>query len=52
MIEKGKVWQPVGFCLFCVRPIEAQQPGGHHPRHVEDRTPLCKKRKGRPPEPV
>lgn len=37
-----RVYGPVGFCGFCFLPIEAKQPGGLEPRHIEIQTPICR----------
>lgn len=41
LLPGRKQWQPTGFCGVCVKPIEALQPGGLDPRHIETQTPLC-----------
>lgn len=45
-------YQPVGFCGECVKPIEAIQPGGLQPRHVESKAALCRDRRREKPAPA
>lgn len=33
-------YQEVGRCFFCLRPIEALQPGGLSTRHTETKVPV------------
>jgi hypothetical protein len=35
-------YESTGRCGICLRPIEALQPGGLSPRHVEDKSAICK----------
>jgi hypothetical protein len=34
-------YESTGRCGICLRPIEALQPGGLSPRHVEDGSRIC-----------
>src|SRR5215467_9142331 len=35
----------IGFCGICLREIEAVQPGGTHPRHRNDQSPICSEKR-------
>ena len=32
-------YEPIGVCFFCIRPVEAINPGGTAIRHIETRVP-------------
>jgi len=35
----GLTWEKVGFCTYCLMSIEAKQPGGLDPRHIQTQVP-------------
>lgn len=39
LFEKATRYQPVGVCRFCLKPLEAIQPGGSSPRHCSSEIP-------------
>lgn len=37
MFRQEPHYEPVGVCSYCMAPIEALQPGGDKPRHIESK---------------